>query len=240
MSFSCFVRRETRYHTHAHTYGEWKKERESGRESLTHAQLTCYPRQVCGKWNNLSGERGRRRCQGKVTRMTQNKTAIKSTRPTSSANRERAGKRKRRRERHTHTHTHKHLVDCWNRKRQSRAGKANAGGRRWRWRREREVKICVLVCILSLSLSHSCPLPPSPLTSFFRSAFKFALLLQICLITVFFLIFFLHSRLLWRRARTANYAVSIYLHPVGILLEKREFIRLANQLKTCEGCCVLC
>lgn len=45
---SCFVRRETRYHTHTHTH--------TVRESLTHAQLTCYPRQVCGKWNNLSGD----------------------------------------------------------------------------------------------------------------------------------------------------------------------------------------
>lgn len=40
MSFSCFVRRETRYHTHAHTYREdTGSERKRGRVVESHSHM---------------------------------------------------------------------------------------------------------------------------------------------------------------------------------------------------------
>lgn len=178
---SCAVKRDT---THTHTRRERKRHSHMHNLLVTHAKYVENETTCLGSRND-NGDVRAKLLGWHRTKLLLNIRDLQPVQTQSGRERERYI------EGQGHTQT-----PCWLLEPQTAVSswqrQTHVGGvrRKGKWPRIKDL------CTCSLSL----PLFPSPLfpfsaalPSFFRSAFKFALLLQICLITVFFLIFFFSS-----------------------------------------------
>lgn len=190
----------------------WNEIPHTHTSTLTHAQLTCNPRQVCGKWNNLSGHKDQAgHGDGDAVRaklLGWHRTKLPSNIRETGREREREGEEVWESERKRDTH--KHLVDCWYRKRQSRVGlNSQAGRHEGRGKEGKRSGLLYKICIHCMH-SVSIPLPTAGLLPLLplqlSPALPFSLLcFQVAFVAAKFawlqFSFWFFLRLLWRRAR---------------------------------------
>lgn len=205
----------------------WNEIPHTHTSTLTHAQLTCNPRQVCGKWNNLSGHKDQAgHGDGDAVRaklLGWHRTKLPSNIRETGRDRERKRERERKcgRARGSETHTNTLLI----------VGTANGSlelaltvkqvDTREEGRRVREVAYYTrFVYIVCIPFQFRFPLLFCLPSSLFNSPFLFALLsscLCCCKFAWLQFSFWFFLRLLWRRARHSKLCSFNLLTPCRVV-----------------------